>query len=183
MSTEPMRRVAVVGSSGSGKTTFARRLAAKLDVPHIELDGLYWLADWQPVDVETFARRVSEAIAGDRWVTDGNYGVIRPIVFERVEVVVWLDLTLWTCLSRVIRRTIRRSRTGDELWSGTGNRESWRAAFGRKSLVWWLITTHRRRRREYAALFEDPRNAHIRLHRFTSSAVADAWLERLPASG
>lgn len=41
-----LRRVAVVGTSGCGKTTVARELSAVLDVPHIELDALYWQPHW-----------------------------------------------------------------------------------------------------------------------------------------
>ena len=182
MSTEPMRRIAVVGTSGSGKTTFARRLAARLGVPHVELDALFWLSDWQNVDDETFRRRVADVVAAETWVADGNYAAVRPLVLERVDTVVWLDLPLRTCLWRVLRRTARRARSGEELWPGTGNRETWRRALGRDSLLWWVLTTHRRRRRQNLARFRDPANAHIRIHRFTNSAAADAWLETLPAN-
>jgi adenylate kinase family enzyme len=37
-----MRRVAVIGGTGSGKTTVSRRLAQRLDVQHVELDALFW---------------------------------------------------------------------------------------------------------------------------------------------
>ena len=41
-----MKRISVVGSSGSGKTTVARRIAEALDAPHVELDELHWGPDW-----------------------------------------------------------------------------------------------------------------------------------------
>jgi adenylate kinase family enzyme len=170
-----MRRIAVVGTSGSGKTTFAERLAARLDVPRIELDALNWGPNWTPAGVETFRDRVRLATAADAWVCDGNYSAVRPIVLERADTVVWLDLPLLTCLWRVIRRTARRSRSGEELW-GSGNRESWRQQVGRDSLAWWLVTTHRRRRREYEERFADPAMAYLRVHRFRSAAEAETWL-------
>jgi adenylate kinase family enzyme len=170
-----MQRISVVGTSGSGKTTFARRLATRLDVPRIELDALNWGPNWTPAEVETFRDRVRLATAADAWVCDGNYSAVRPIVLERADTVVWLDLPLRTCLWRVIGRTARRSRSRENLW-GSGNRESLWKQFGRESLLWWVVTTHRRRRREYEERFADPAMAHLRVHRFRSPAEAEAWL-------
>src|SRR4051812_39023726 len=167
-----MRRIAVVGSSGSGKTTFARRLATPLGVRHIELDAFHWGPGWTEVDNDSFRRGVAEALEAEGWVTDGNYSKVRDLYLARVDTVVWLDLPLRTCVWRILRRTARRARTGEELW-GTGNRESWRNQLTRDSLVWWLITTHRRRRRENEARFRDRGLAHIAVFRFRSSAEAD----------
>jgi adenylate kinase family enzyme len=170
-----MPRISVVGTSGSGKTTFASQLAARLGVPRIELDALNWGPNWTPAEVETFRDRVRLATAADDWVCDGNYSTVRPIVLERTDTVVWLDLPLRTCLWRVIRRTARRRRSREDLW-GSGNRESWRKQLGRDSLIWWVLTTHRRRRREYEYRFAAPAMAHVRIHRFRTLAEAEAWL-------
>lgn len=175
-----MQRISVVGTSGSGKTTFARRLSERLAVPHVELDWLFWGPAWTPVESEEFRHRVTDAAAGEAWVCDGNYSIVRQIVFDRADTVVWLDLSLRTCLWRVVRRTMRRARSGEELW-GTGNRESWRRHLGRESLLWWVLSTHGRRRREYEARFADPALAHIRVHRFATTTAADAWLASLEA--
>ena len=174
-----MRRISVVGSSGSGKTTFARQLATKLHLPHVELDSLFWDADWTQVDNDTFRARVGDATAGDAWVADGNYARARDIVLARADTVVWLDLPLGTCLGRILKRTARRARTREELWSG--NRESWRRHFTGNSLVWWLVTSYRRKRREYEARFFGPQREfpHLDVRRFGSSAEAQAWLDAL----
>jgi adenylate kinase family enzyme len=176
---QPMRRVSVVGSSGSGKTTFAAEIAARLGVPHVELDAIYWGPRWSHLDLETFRTRVREATATDAWVCDGNYSAVRPIVLERADTVVWLDLPLRTCLARMLRRTARRIRTGEELWGG--NREDWREVFvGRDALFWWLIREHRRKRREYTARFAAVDPEQLRMVRFRTSAEADRWLRDLP---
>jgi adenylate kinase family enzyme len=174
-----MRRISVVGSSGSGKSTFARQLTAKLGVPHVELDGLFWDPGWTPVADATFRARVDAATAGDAWVADGNYARVRDIVLARADTVVWLDLPLGTCLGRILKRTARRARTGEELWSG--NRESWRRHLTRDSLVWWLVTSYRRKRREYEARFFGPQREfpHLDVHRFRTAAEAEAWLDAL----
>jgi len=61
-----MRRVVVVGTSGSGKTTIARRLAALLGVRHIELDSLHWERGWVEAHPENLRRRVEVALGDDR---------------------------------------------------------------------------------------------------------------------
>jgi len=174
-----VERIAVVGTSGSGKTTMARALAERLGVPHIELDALHWGPNWSPADPETFRARVRAATAAERWVCDGNYAAVRPIVLDRADTVVWLDLPLMACLVRVAARTMRRSRSGEDLW-GSGNRESWRKQVARDSLMWWVLTTHRRRRREYEARFAELAYGHLNVIRLRSAGAGDAWLANVP---
>jgi adenylate kinase family enzyme len=178
MTAGPIRRVSVVGSSGSGKTTFAAQLAARLGVPHVELDAIWWGPNWTHLDAETFAANVDAATAADAWVCDGNFSAVRPIVLDRADTVVWLDLPLRTCLARMLRRTARRVRSGEELWGG--NRESWREVFvGREALFWWLISQHSRKRRDYEARFGAMDPGRLRVLRFRKSADADRWLSSL----
>ncbi|MGI8652668.1 MAG: AAA family ATPase, partial [Geodermatophilaceae bacterium] len=119
-----MRRVSVVGVSGSGKTTVARVLSARLNAPHIELDAIFHQPGWVGLDDEEFSRRVDEATMGDSWVVDGNYSRIQEIVWSRADTVIVLDLPRWRVMSQLLVRTLRRGWTGQELWNG--NRESLR---------------------------------------------------------
>jgi adenylate kinase family enzyme len=76
-------RIVVVGTSGAGKTTLARKIAALLVLPHIELDAINWQSGWRDLtrhDPEEFVRRVAEVIAAEAWVVDGNYGPVRDLV-------------------------------------------------------------------------------------------------------
>ena len=174
-----MNRVAVVGTSGSGKSTFNDRLASRLDLPRIELDALHWEPGWVSADADVFRARVEAAVAADAWVLDGNYSAVRDLYLGRLDTVVWLDLPLRTCLWRIVVRSFRRARTGEDLWE-TGNRESLRKHLGRDSLVWWVLTTHRRRRRQYAAQFADLELEGVDVHRFSSSGEAQVWLSSVP---
>jgi adenylate kinase family enzyme len=165
-------KIAVVGTSGSGKTTVARRLAEHHEVPHVELDALHWGPNWTPCPADDFRARVQEALAGGRWVVDGSYhGKLGDSVLEQADLVVWLDLPFRTVARRTWSRTLRRIRSREELWSG--NRETWRDAFfSRDSLFVWIVTTHRSRRRRYLERLQ--RYEFVRLR---SQREIDAWLE------
>jgi len=169
------RRVAVVGTSGSGKTILAQRLAQHLGIPHVELDALHWGPNWTPAPLDVFRECVAQALSGDAWTTDGNYSHVRDIVWNRADAVVWLDYPLPVIMGRVIWRTLRRSITGEELWGG--NRERlWGAFFSRDSIIWWALHTYRRRRREYPVLFCRPEYAHLNVVHLHSPRATREWL-------
>jgi adenylate kinase family enzyme len=169
------RRIAVVGTTGSGKTTLARAISRQLHIPHVELDALFWEADWVEAKPLVFRERVTRALEGDRWVVDGNYSVVRDVIWSRADTVVWLDLSLPVMLWRLTRRTLRRILFREVLWGN--NRETWRGAFlGRDSLFWWQLTTYRRRRREYPAQLARPEYSHLKSIRLRTPRAAQRWL-------
>jgi adenylate kinase family enzyme len=170
-----LKRVNVKGTSGSGKTTFARELAERLGLPFVELDALHHGPDWYQPTAEEFRARVLEAIAElpNGWVIDGNYeSKLGTTVIGPADTIVWLDLPLAVKLRRLWRRTIVRIREDVELWSG--NRESWRGAFwGRDSLFWWMLKTHFRHRTDWPRRYDgDPRFVRLR-----SVTEARRWLD------
>jgi len=148
-----MTRVVVIGTSCVGKTTFAQALARVLSFPHVELDALYWQPNWIPRPSEEFRALTAQALSQDRWVTDGNYGVVRDLIWSRATTVIWLNYGFPTVLWRAVTRTLRRVLTREELFSA--NRESLRMAFfSRESILWWVLTTFHRRRKQYRVLFD-----------------------------
>ena len=175
-----MQRVIVVGTSCSGKTTLARQLSRVLGVPHVELDGIHWMPDWQLRPMDEVRRMTSEAAAGERWVMDGNYSAVRDIVWGRATAVVWLNypfrVVLWRCLCRTIRRAITR----EELFSG--NRESFRMSFlSRDSIILWAITSHGQVRREYRRIFDAGEFPHLRVIELRGPAEAEELVASLAA--
>src|SRR5947209_14117981 len=100
-----MQRIVVSGSTGAGKTTLARAIARRLDIPHVEMDALFWEADWTPAPDDVFFQRVRDATAGDAWVVDGNYTRARHLLWPRADIVIWLDFPLWVIFPRLLRRT------------------------------------------------------------------------------
>jgi adenylate kinase family enzyme len=174
-----LRRINVVGTSGSGKTTFARSLAAHLGHPHVELDALNWGAKWTQATPEVMRQRVAEAVAGDRWVVDGNYSVSRDLLWARADTVVWLDFSRPVVTWRVMRRTFSRLVRRTEMWAG--NRESLRMMLSRNSIIWWSLRTYARRRRQYPALLAA--HPHLRVVRLRSPREAERWLRGRSVAG
>ena len=172
-----MRRVSVVGTTGSGKTTLARALADRLGVPATEIDALFWGPGWTAARRDELRAKVARAAAGDAWVIDGNYSASRDLVWSRADTVIWLDYPLPLILFRLLRRIVARIRSGEELWPATGNRETFRDAFlSRDSLLLWALRTHFPRRRRFSAALLRPENAHLRAYRFRRPAEAARWL-------
>ncbi len=176
-----MFRLVVIGVSGCGKTALARQISLRFDLPHIELDALYWEANWQPAPGTVFRERVQAATADEAWVVDGNYSQSRDIVWPRATHVVWLDYGLFTIMWRVSLRTLRRLISQQELWNG--NRESLRAVFGGNSIVWYAFTSFRRHRGKYAALLASSEIKHLKVNRFDSPKEASAWLQSPTLTG
>ncbi|MGI9437714.1 MAG: hypothetical protein ACR2Q4_23280 [Geminicoccaceae bacterium] len=181
MAVEPpndLSRVVVIGTSCSGKTTFARELAAHLDAPHFELDALHWLPGWVAREPLDFRSLIAEQVDGHAWVTEGNYKAVRHLIFERASAIIWLNYPFPLVLWRAIKRTTHRAITGQKVCGD--NRESIRIAFfSRHSIILWVITSFHRRRRDYRALFDGDAFPHAEKIELTSQDAAAAFLSSI----
>ena len=173
-----LTRTAVVGTSCSGKTTFARQLAEQLGTSHVELDALFWLPDWQIRPKDEFRELVRQKIADSRWIVDGNYSPVRDLIWPRATAVVWLDYSFRVVFSRAFRRTLRRSVTREELFSG--NRESWRRSFlSRESILLWVMETWRKNRHAHGRLVEEAGAKHLDVVRLRDPAASKQFLSSI----
>jgi adenylate kinase family enzyme len=133
------RRIAVIGRSGSGKSTAAVAFGRAFDVPVVHLDRLYWTSDWEPVEPDLFEAAQQAAIAAETWVIDGGY--TSPVFGDRIrraDLVVITDAPLVVCLYRVIRRTMRhRGRPRADRPDGAEER------FSLSFLIWIVGWTRR----------------------------------------
>ena len=107
-----MNRVAVIGSGGAGKSTFARELGAKTGIPVIHLDALFWGPGWAPMPKPQWTELERGLIAGERWIMDGNYGSTQKLRLPRADTVVFLDIPRLVCVWAVIRRWATYRRRG-----------------------------------------------------------------------
>jgi energy-coupling factor transporter ATP-binding protein EcfA2 len=175
------QRILVLGRTGSGKTTLARELAAAIDVPHVELDALYFGPDLSTVPLSVLRERTSAAIAGDRWVTDGNKSAVRDLVWPRADTVIWLDYPLVVCLWRLARRALWRTSV---LTAQAAERDG-KAGLPRQFLsaakgVLTALRSHRGQRREYPRMFARQENQHLAVVRLRSARATREWLARAP---
>ena len=176
-----MPRIHVIGTGGAGKTILASRLATVLQVPHIELDSIFWQENWQPTETGVFQQSVREALSGPDWVTDGNYSKVRQIIWQRAQVVVWLDYSFVTVFSRLLWRSVRRVFSRELLW-GT-NRESFlKLFFSRESLLFYVIRDFRKRRTLYEDLSYDPEFKEIQFVRLRTPRHTERWYQEFISS-
>ena len=179
-SLEGCDRILVIGRTGSGKTTLAREIAAALQVPHVELDSLYFGPDFSTVPEPVLRERVATAIQGDRWVTDGNKRAVRDLVWPRADTIIWLDyptaLTLWRLGRRATRRTASlRTQAAAEGRTKDLPKQLIAAAKG----VLTALRSHTGQRREFPQLFAAPENQHLEVVRLRSPRETQRWSDRV----
>jgi adenylate kinase family enzyme len=176
----PSKRIVVVGTTSSGKSTLACQLAEKIGGDFIELDALHWEPNWVEAPDEVFRKRVETAISSPAWVVAGNYRVVRDVIWQRAEAVIWLDYPFHIVFWRMFTRTIRRAVHQEELWNG--NREIFWThlkLWSDESLFHWLFKTYWRRKREYPKLFALPENAHLKIIHFKHPKETEQWLNNM----
>ena len=178
----PAERIVILGRTGSGKTTLARELAAALHVPHVELDSLYFGPEFSTAPLPLLRERTSAAIAGDRWVTDGNKRAVRDLVWPRADTIVWLDYPLGVSFWRLAKRARRRTSALRAQTAEAGSKTALptqllAAARG----VLTALRSHAGQRREYPRMFAEPVNQHLAVVRLRSPRATRQWLARATA--
>ena len=161
------------------------RLAEALDARFVELDALNWQPGWvalHDTDPGELDRRIREATRGERWVVAGSYMSHSQRAFwDRLHSVIWLDLPMPLLLWRVLRRTWQRWRSRELLW-GTNYERFWPQFLiweKHESLLAWIVTQHARKRKGMVKYLSDPRWAHIRFVRLTSTGEVEAFAAAL----
>ena len=173
------RRIAVLGTSGAGKTHVAQRLGELLGVPYICSDAIFWGPNWTMTPEPKRLQMYDDATRADAWTFDGNVDGLSDskggLILGRADTLIWLDLPRHEILWQLLGRTIRRARTKEPMWHN--NCESWRMSFfSRDSILLWSMQTFAGRREAYRALFDDPAIAHLKRVHLISRSHVNAWL-------
>lgn len=157
-----MQRIAILGRGGAGKSTLARRLGERLDLPVVELDGLFWRPDLTPTPPEEWAQVQRRVLAAERWIVDGDLGPFDSALPERLaraELILVLDFPLWRCAWRALRR----ARENTAFWR-------WVLGYRRRSLPVILAAAAEAGAAERLRLVRDPRS----LERLLAQVFAQA---------
>jgi adenylate kinase family enzyme len=173
-------RIIVIGTTSSGKSTLAERIAKRLDMDFIELDALHWEPGWQEAPLEVFRVRVETAIKAERWIVAGNYHVVRDLIWPKAEAVIWLDYSLLRIFWQLTCHTFKRWWTQEPLW-GTNRERLWVhfKLWSQESLFHWLFKTYWRRKRETPELLALPEHRHLKLIRFKHPRESQKWLKTI----
>ncbi len=175
-----MDRIIVIGSSCSGKSSFANALATKKKIKHIELDQLHWLPNWVERPDAEFRELVQQAIdpavlEENAWIIDGNYSVTRDITWPQATQIIWLNHSFTLVLYRSITRSIHRIFTQKPLFAG--NVESFRQTFfSRDSIIWWVIKTFHKKRKSYEKVLNEQAKSGVKVVELKGQGQVDAYL-------
>jgi len=101
-----VERVAIVGSGGAGKTTFAAELGRRTGLPVTHLDHHFWKPDWTEMPRAEWRALQFEMVAEPRWILDGNYGGTMDIRLPVADTLFIFGVHRVRCLASVLRRTI-----------------------------------------------------------------------------
>ncbi|MBS7697761.1 MULTISPECIES: AAA family ATPase [unclassified Chelatococcus] len=171
------RRIAILGSAGSGKSTLARQIGERLGLPVIHLDVLFWEPGWTQPDDTAFRARVAAALAGDAWISEGNYSrQTFDLRVPRADQVIWMETPRLLCLWRVLVRGLRGGRRPD---LPAGCEEKMNREYVEFLRYVWNFNRDVRPRIEAHLKAVGPSVSVTRLH---NRADIAAYLETLPAT-
>lgn len=173
-----MKRIFIVGSSASGKTTLAKQLGEIFNLPVYDLDQYYWLPAWQTVAFATFQTRVNAILAEELWIISGNYPEVQSLILAKADMLIWLDYSFFRCLYQGFRRSILRAFSHELCCNG--NQETLKQIFfSRNSLPLWIVKSYWRYKKLYGKIFADKTSRVQESLRFTSPEKLHQWLENL----
>ena len=170
-----MRRIAIIGPGGAGKSTLARQIGAQLKLPVIHLDAVYWHEGWTETPKDIWAQTMLTMTRNEAWVLDGNYGGTMEVRLAAADTIIFLDLPPLLCLWRVLGRQLRYwGRTRPDM--GSGCPEKLDFVFLR-----WIWNYRRDRRPSILEQMEKHAQGRTLVH-LQSSAQVRCFLKTLPVS-
>ena len=99
-----MKRILIIGSSGAGKSTFARRLHEATGIELVHLDKVFWKPNWVETPKDEWKKTVAKVLEGEVWIIDGNYSGTLELRMQYADTIIFLDFPPTICVWRVLKR-------------------------------------------------------------------------------
>lgn len=116
----------VLGCSGGGKSTLAKRISDITGLRCIHTDLIYWMPNWVERDPETVMNMVKQQIKPDGWVFDGNHSRSYDLRLANTDIVIWVDIARWRCLFNACYRVVKyRGKTRPDMTVGCHEKVDW----------------------------------------------------------
>lgn len=121
-----MKKIAIIGSGGAGKSTLAQILGKKLKLPVYHLDAIHWQPGWVPMSREKFIKETEKILEGDNWIIDGNYGSTMDLRLQQADTVIFLHYGTIRCLYGITKRRIMyRNKTRPDMGKNCPEKLDW----------------------------------------------------------
>lgn len=153
-----MQRILVIGNAGSGKSTFSKALAEKLNIPLVHLDRLYWQGNWEHVTREEFDHLLQSELEKPQWIIDGNFNRTLPCRLQHCDCVFFFDLPPLTCLWGTVKRVFENhGKTRSDMGGHCPE------YFDRNKIELWqhVLTFNRQHRKSYYQLLRQTTHAQV----------------------
>jgi len=131
---ENINRISIIGGPGTGKSTLAKNLGKKLNLPIYHIDGIHHLENWVVRDKTERDKIILEKVNEPKWVIDGTYRDTLKIRVERSDMVIYLDYSSIAKLKGIFSRYFKiRGKERPEI---PGCKEKMNWAFIKFTLKW-----------------------------------------------
>jgi adenylate kinase family enzyme len=147
-----MKKVLVIGSSGAGKSTFARRLGKITGIEVIHLDKLHWKPNWIEPPKEEWRVIVENAVKSDSWILDGNFSSTMKIRVAACDTIVFLEMPRIVCIWRVLKRiVVYRKGSRPDMAEGCNEKFDW-------EFIKWIWNYPKQSKPKIESILEQYRN-------------------------
>lgn len=146
-----MRRVAVFGNTGGGKSTLARQLAEATSLPLYSLDTIKYRSGGSEIPHEEYLRIHTDLLDRTEWIIDG-FGCVASAWerFSAADTLIYIDLPLLTHYRWVTKRLFKGLFVNPEGWPE--NSPIWSSTLNSYRVLW---RCHRRLTPRYRQLVAD----------------------------
>ena len=164
-----MKRICIIGGSGTGKTTLANNLGKQLNLPVYHIDGINYLPNWKKRDIRERDKIVLEKTDEDKWIIDGTYHSTLKQRLEKSEYVIYLDYSTVAQVKGILGRFIKNRGKEKQEIPGCKERMSWQ-------FFWWVVNQRKNKRQ---AIIENLQEINSdKIHIFKTRKQLNKWYKK-----